>query len=185
MSCIKDFLEIIYYIAFVVFTWLLVKYTYKTYKLESNRHYSLLCQVVQQEAFVDYEFSAILEIYNEGNQIAKNVNVVIENGNPIYIDFIKAEGSFYIPLGTMVQTMVGVRPLESGNVSLKKGNPLNVSITVDEKRTDYEINTDWLFVEKNNCGSLRGIEEKLDLIARNTDWEKQRLIHGNSLVKYN
>ena len=90
MQCIKDVFEIVYYIAFIILTWLIVKYSVKTYKLQSNKESKLLCKIFIREAKVkNGVFLFYLEIYNFGNIMARNIDVFVLENRIVTVDFIK------------------------------------------------------------------------------------------------
>lgn len=107
MAVLKDSLEIIYYIAFIVLTALIVYYAYKTYKFQSEKSCELLCKVcILEETLGDFEFRYALEVYNHGNQVAERVKIVINGESITVADFIKPNESFVYPLGNIGQ-MIG------------------------------------------------------------------------------
>ena len=57
MGILKDILEIVYYVAFIILTYLIVRYAKKTYILQSNKEFQLLCKVcVMEETLGTYQF---------------------------------------------------------------------------------------------------------------------------------
>lgn len=96
LDTVKDILEIIYYVAFIVLTWLIVRYARKTYILQSNKQFQLLCKVcVMKETLGSFQFYYALEIYNYGNDVARQIGVVIEDKQVTSIDFIKPNESYF------------------------------------------------------------------------------------------
>ena len=42
--CLKDFFELVYYIAFIILTYLIVKYAIKTYAFQTEKSFKLYCK---------------------------------------------------------------------------------------------------------------------------------------------
>lgn len=164
MSNVKDFLEVIYYIAFIVLTILIVKYAKQTYNLEAERRYELLCKVsIQKETLDSYMFNYGIEIYNAGNIAAKDIDVVVEDKKITKIDFIQPGASMLYPLGSVFQTC-------GGNIAkdefVTPEKPLNVTLIVSGKRTDYTLCTDIVFNMRDcSTGTLNDVKEALDRVV--------------------
>lgn len=180
MNCIKDALEIAYYIAFIILTWRIVLYAKSTYELESSRQYDLLCRLVIREDTIGGSiFGFSLEVYNAGNKVAKNVTVT-QNGKQItVIDFVKPNSSSYYPLDRIMHMMTENIPAPDNSIAVEKGKALKLTLVVDGKASDYELNTDILFATRDiNTGTLKEIEEKLAAIEKAINTEHQRRLHG-------
>lgn len=164
MSNVKDFLEVVYYIAFIVLTILIVKYAKQTYNLEAERQYELLCKVsIQKETVDSYMFNYGMEIYNSGNIAAKNIDVVVEDKKITKIDFIQPGASMLYPLGSVFQTCGGNIAKEEIIVPEK---PLNVTLIVSGKRTDYTLCTDIVFNMRDcSTGTLNDVKDALDRVV--------------------
>lgn len=181
MQCIKDWFELIYYVAFIVLTGLIVFYARRTYVMESSRDYELLCQlVVNPNVAQDYRFGYSLEVYNAGNMVAKKVAIQIDNKEITTLDFVKPGSSAYYPIGWMGAMEGGNAPLSNSVAIIEKDKPISVSLIADGKTKVYELSTDILFATRGNItGSMKGIEKKLDDIKRVMDTDYQRKRAGN------
>lgn len=178
MNCLKDVLELIYYIAFIVLTWKIVQYARRTFELEANRQYELLCQLsIMEETTGDFIFGYALEIYNAGNKVARNVEIQA-SGKPVTkIDFVKPGSSAYYPMGTIMMMAGGNRSAPSTGILVEENKPVMISLIIDGKTIDYEVNTDILFATRDNMtGTLKGIENKLSGIEKaiNTEYQRKR-----------
>ena len=185
MNIAKDILEIVYYVAFIVLTWLIVRYARKTYILQSSKEFQLLCKVcVIKETLGDFEFHYALEIYNYGNDVAKQIGVVVENENVTTIDFIKPNESYIYPLGVVGQMMGCNRVWPNQGQELKRGTSIKVQLVINRKTYDFDVNTDLLFEYRgvatgtlrdiskeigNASDKIKDLSEKLDKIATRID----------------
>ena len=163
MNIVKDVLEIIYYLAFIILTWLIVRYARKTYILQSNKTFQLLCKTcVMQETLGSYQFQYALEIYNYGNEVAKHIGVVIEDEQVTNIDFIKPNESYIYPLGTVVQMVNCNRVWLNQGQELARGTPIKVQLTVNQKTYSFDMNTDLLYEYRGvTMGTLRDISKEI------------------------
>ena len=99
MQCLKDVLEIIYYIAFIILTVLIVKYAKQTYDMQSEKKYKLLCKLFFDRKSVEKSsFSFFLEVYNYGNVVSENIEIFVGEKRITTIDFVKPNESYYFPL---------------------------------------------------------------------------------------
>ena len=176
MQCFKDWLEVIYYITFIVLTGLIVYYTSRTYALESRKNYELLCQlVINPNVALDYRFGYSLEVYNAGNIVAKKVAIQIDNKEITTLDFVKPGSSAYYPIGWMGAMEGGNTPIGNSVAIIEKDKPIKVTLSADGKTKVYDVSTDILFATRGNItGSMKGIEKKLDDIKKTMDTEYQR-----------
>lgn len=140
-------LEGIYYVAFIIFTFLLVVYAKNTYLLQSKRDSQLFCKVCLLEETLEGHCFAI-EIYNHGNIVAKNIRIIIEGNDEIYVDFIKPAESYVYPIGQIVRTAGGNSVTLSSGFEIKPNEGLSLKLLRDEKSFDYRLNTDILFAKK-------------------------------------
>lgn len=176
----KDALESIYYVAFIILTYMLVKYAKKTYLFESNKKYNLLCQFcVRDETVGGFDFGYALEVYNAGNAPAKNIEIIHSGKMITKIDFISPNKSFMYPMGTMVQTLGGIHPFGSSEIRIEKGKNVEFTLRVDGNELEYKVNPDILFVSTVKTGTLLGIEKELNGIAKVIDSERRRRTTGN------
>jgi hypothetical protein len=167
MGTLKDMLEIIYYIAFIVLTCLIVNYAKKTYEFQSDKTFQLFCKIcILQETIGGYNFRYALEIYNYGNNIAKNIEVIVDNKKITIIDFIKANESCIYPLGDVGQMIGCNRIWPDAGGELEKGAALSVQLIVEGNKYNYKINTDLLHSYRGvGNGTLGDISDKLEDIS--------------------
>ena len=163
MSTVKDILEIIYYVAFIILTWLIVRYARKTYILQSNKEFQLLCKVcIMKETLGSYQFQYALEIYNYGNDVAKHGGVVIEGERVTSIDFIKPNESYIYPLGSVWQMINCNRVWLNQGEELTHGTPIKIQLTVNQKTYSFDMNTDLLYEYRGvTMGTLRDISKEI------------------------
>jgi hypothetical protein len=165
MTTLKDVLEIIYYIAFIVLTCLIVKYARKTYEFQSDKTFQLFCKVcILQETIGGFNFRYALEVYNYGNNIAKNIEVIVDDKKITTIDFIKANESSIYPLGDVWQMAGCNRIWPDAGGELKEGTYLAVQLVVAGNKLNYEINTDLLYSYRGvgNGGTLGDVSNNLE-----------------------
>ena len=184
MHCIKDILEIAYYVSFIILTYKIYTNARKTYELEASRQYELLCKLsIREETTGGTIFGYALEVYNAGNKVAKSIDVEIQGKHLTTIDFVKPGSSAFFPLGHVGIMQVDNKSLSDNEIMVEKNNPLNVRLLVDGRSLEYEMNTDVIFATRdNNTGTLKGIEDKLAGIEKAIDTEYQRNVHGDSLI---
>lgn len=190
LKMVKDGLEIIYYVAFIILTWLIVRYARKTYILQSNKEFQLLCKVcVMEETLGASEFHYALEIYNYGNDVASQIDVVIEDEQVTSIDFIKPNESYIYPLGSVGQMLNCNRVWPNQGGELTRGTPIKVQLTANQKTYTFNMNTDLLYEYRgvamgtlrdvtkaiNDAGDkIKKLSDKLDNIATKIDVAAKR-----------
>lgn len=141
-------LEAAYYISFIVFTLLLVIYAAKTYWLQSKKEYDLYCKIcIIEETNRGNNFA--IEIYNCGNMIAKSIQVFIEDDKIVSIDFIKPNESYVIPIGGILLMPTPACVLLYTGRELMRGEDLKIRLHHQNVFTEYLLNTDILFVERD------------------------------------
>lgn len=159
----KDILEIIYFIAFIVLTYLIVIYARKTYRLQTEKAFQLLCKISVQEVSIrSYNFN--LEVYNRGNDVAKQIDVKIWNAHLTTIDFIKPEESYIIPIGEFGSRTGGRIYLYSGGelkhdvlpTEVYRSIPILVQLVINCKTYEFTINTDILYLYREYYTSTLG-----------------------------
>ena len=169
MQFIKDILEIIYYIAFIVLTWLIVKYSIKTYKLQTSKTSNLLCKISLSPGKNNKDFSQYyLEIYNFGNEVAKEIEVMVENTISLATSFVKPNESFYYPIGTVRQMSSCNRVyLLDDEHEIEKDQYITVKLKTKEHTNSFTLNTDILFASRRDWGSdYERIADAIDDLSR-------------------
>lgn len=166
---IKDILEIIYYIAFIVLTWLIVKYSIKTYKLQISKTSNLLCKISLSLGKNDKDFSQYyLEIYNFGNEVAKEIEVLVDENFITTIGFVKPNESFYYPIGTVSQMISCNRVyLLDDEHEIEKDQYITVKLKTKDHTSNYTLNTDILFASRRDWGSdYERIADAIEEVSR-------------------
>ena len=155
MQCIKDVFEIAYYIAFIILTWLIVRYSRKTYKLQSNKESRLLCKIFIREANVENGvFPFYLEIYNFGNMVARDIDVFVLESKITTVDFIKPNESYYFPLGNVYQMINCNRVFIFDDESELENNAnIPVGLRTKEQTSTFKLNTNILFASRRKVES--------------------------------
>lgn len=164
MTEIKDFLEIVYYIAFIILTWELVSFAKKTFLFETDKSYKLLCKVYVDESSVHkhgYRFG--IEVFNYGQGIAENVILSLDGEKLTTIDFIKPNESYYFQVGTVGQM------LDSNYIWLDilseqiKPDSFKIDIEVQGQKINYRVSADLLYAYRSEVdGSLKDITKQIE-----------------------
>lgn len=169
MGLVKDILEIIYYIAFVILTILIVWFAKKTFDDQTKQVSTLYLKLFVPADQLGYtEQMVCLEVYNHGTRPAKNVSLSIASKGLAVIDFIEPNGTVSLPIGEVLRT-------QGGNCVSIQGTEISedviVKIEVSESNTGktYELNTSSLFIrsdvlhngEESMPKELRNINETL------------------------
>ncbi|MGL4941618.1 MAG: hypothetical protein ACRC46_00320 [Thermoguttaceae bacterium] len=165
----KDVLEATYYVAFVFLTLMLVWLQIQSYLYQTKKHSELLCKVVIQPHRGAFE-AIVLEIYNDGNSVAKNVKVFCEDHLFQEIAFIKPQESYCCRLSFTIQNgLTGGSSLSSIH---REYNKESITITVKEPtRTQTlqlgsSINTEER-VGSDHLGAIaRSVEEIVRVLQR-------------------
>lgn len=178
MTCIKDLLEIVYYFAFIVLTYLIVKYAKKTYKFQISKSSKLLCKITALPTSASkYTFNFNLEIYNLGNDVAKNIKVFIDDNQITTINFIKPNESVFYPIGVVHQMIEQNRAwLNVNGKELKEDDLLCIDLKSDNDTESFEANIDILFALRTN--ELTTLDDVVTAIEGVT----KAVEHKNSLV---
>ena len=179
MTCIKDLLEIVYYIAFIVLTFLIVKYAKKTYKFQISKSSKLLCKISASPNYAQkYIFNFDLEIYNYGNDLAKDVKVFIDDTQITTIHFIKPNESLLYPIGEVHQMISTNRVwLNFCEKELEKEDVLSVRLETDRKIKSFEVNIDILFaLRTTETTTLDDVARSIDNLATKINSPHARII---------
>lgn len=167
---ILQILEGINYVGIIILTALAVYFAYKTYMLQKDKSYNLLCRLnFLENGSVGSSFLYGLEIYNDGNKVAQNIEVVCGGTKVALIEYLKPQEVYTIPLGRWVQTISGDK-YDVGNaklVNVEEGKPLYVDLNIGEEHTRYPVSTDAIFSYKfSSDGSLKDIEKSIDKLTK-------------------
>jgi len=186
LSTAKDILEIIYYIAFTIFTYKLVEFAGKTYTFDTDKSYKLFCKIyVDESSKHKHGFRFGVEIFNNGNGIAEEVELKLDDKLITTIDFIKPKESFFFPLGTVGQMLGGNYVWLDTEDGQKRPDSYKISLIVNNQETVYRVSTGLLYAyrsevdsdlkdvatqikdfNKNTQSNLSQISKKMDDVAR-------------------
>ncbi len=149
LAKMKDFLEIIYYIAFIILTILLVIYARKTYLFQSKLDSTLFCKLfVPTSEFKTSAQIICLEIYNNGNAVANSVLVKLADRELAIIDYIKPHESVSLPIGEL-KKMIEINRVWIQDTQISETDTLSISLTVNGINTSYTLNPSILFVRSD------------------------------------
>ena len=168
MQCTKDIMEIIYYIAFIILTWLIVKYARRTYLLQLKRESKLLCKIFVKSSNVENgAFPFYLEIYNLGNEVAKDIQVFVFEKKLAVVDFVKPNESYYFPLGNVFQMISCNRVfLFENELELEDNATISVKLLVQGQTLSFEVNTNVLFASRSTENTTDKIVEAVRDVTR-------------------
>lgn len=140
MTCLKDILEIIYYIAFIILTLLIVVYAIKTYSFQTKSESSLFCKLYVPATELGYvEQLVYLEVYNYGNKMAKNIGIDFNGKQIATIDYIKPNEGATLPFGEVIRMLSCNRiSIQSQDITTKT---ITITINADGKAIPFEVST--------------------------------------------
>ena len=114
-----------------------------------------------------------MEIYNNGNKVAENIEITYKGKRIAFIEFLKPEEMYSIPLGQSVQVLSGeTHFISSINIiKLEKGKDLIIDVKVSEERKtksfNYKLSTDSVFAYQfSPNGTLKDVEKSIDKLTR-------------------
>lgn len=149
MDQIKDILETIYYIAIIILTILTVVYAIKTYLFQTRRSSTLFCKLfIPPNWFGKSPQMVCLEIYNNGNIVAKSIQVLLEAHKLAIIDFIKPNESVYLPIGEL-HMMLDRNHVYIDDKEISDQDSISIILTVDNQQSIYRLNTSALFARSD------------------------------------
>lgn len=150
--------ELVYYIAFIILTGLLVWYAAKTYFLQSKEQFQILCKMC---VISDVPGGAAkgfgLEIYNHGNVVKEDIIINYRGKYYTTIDYIKPNESVVIPLGTIIQMPGGKNYLTCNMEKVMPSDISQISLSVDGVTMQHEVNTDLLYSYHGGATALSDI----------------------------
>lgn len=170
LSTAKDILEIIYYIAFTIFTYKLVEFAGKTYTFDTDKSYKLFCKIyVDESSKHKHGFRFGVEIFNNGNGIAEEVELKLDDKLITTIDFIKPKESFFFPLGTVGQMLGGNYVWLDTEDGQKRPDSYKISLIVNGYETVYTVNTGLLYAYRSEVDSdLKDVATQIKDFNKNT-----------------
>ena len=131
--------EIIYYVAFILLTIGIAFFTAKTYYFQAKKTSELFCKSVEKEANKGNS-NLYIEIYNYGNEIAKDISVNIQEIDFGVIPFLKPLESYLIPTAYFIHAS-DKKIIFSEQIKLKNDTDVvNVKISVGKNIKKYEVN---------------------------------------------
>lgn len=165
MELIKDVLEVAYYIAFIYLTWRIVQYSKGSYLAQTEKRHQVLCKVCimgdKEKNLTKYG----VEVYNLGNEIAKNVTISVGEKISFKCDYIKPNESIVYPVDVILHMPDGNRVFfGDGDEELDINAPFPVKISVDGKQETFNLSTDILFASIGGDG-LSEISRSIDRVA--------------------
>lgn len=135
----NNWLENAYYIAFIVFTLILVIFTIKTYVFQTKADSSLFCKLfIMREELGKVEQSLCLEIYNHGNTPAKRVSASINGDILGTIDYIKPEDSSFLIVGQVFR-MMGCNRVYILDKEISEETEVTLEISVNGEKADSKL----------------------------------------------
>ncbi len=171
-------LEAVNYIAIILLTLLALIYAIKSYKYQSKESYDILCRLNVLDKAANGNFVCGLEVYNNGNKVAKNIELLFENKHIVYIDYIKPEETFKFPVGLYSQSINGTTHNTGAHMTLPiyQGKNLELVFKIDGKSKGISVNTDIIF-EYDYVGgnSNRDIERAIKEVSNSVKGLKGRL----------
>ncbi|MCQ2472008.1 MAG: hypothetical protein MJ147_08230 [Clostridia bacterium] len=178
-KAIIPLLEGINIIVIILLTVLAVIYAKKTYKFESKSTSTLLCRltvVPSKSGFRTHGYA--LEIYNNGNTVAQNLDITINDNYTIHIDYIKPEESFIYTMGEIQQMADGKTyciDYMKVPIYIDKGKKNIVSIKANNSEKTYELDNDAVlsFIVSNN--EINEIEKSIGKIERSINNLTQKI----------
>ncbi len=136
----KDVLEIAYYIAFIILTFLIVRYAIKTYRFQTKTESTLYCKLYVPAAELGFvEQLVCLEVYNYGNKPAENVTINIGTKKVATVDYIKPNESASFPIGEVLR-MIGCNRVFIQSQEIH-ADTVTIAIGVAGKEIPFEIST--------------------------------------------
>lgn len=161
---VKDILEIIYYIAFIVLTFLIVWYAKKTFDDQTKRVSTLFLKLFVPADQLGYtEQMVCLEVYNHGTRPAKNVSLSISSKGFAEIDYIEPNGTASLPIGE-VHRMLGCNRVYIQGTEISKDAIVKIEVSESNTGKTYELNTSSLFIRSE---VLHNGEESMPKELRN------------------
>ena len=162
--------ELIYYIAFIILTAIIVVYAKKTYQLQSKQSSELLCKISESIAGTG-SVQIILEIYNHGNIVIKGVGVTVGKRPYGSIPFLKPEESYSIPIGFVIQ-IGGKRILMSSQSGIElSGESLPVKLLVSGNEQSYDLSLSIIkksaSVHNPIATELGDLKKSIDVVSSN------------------
>ena len=169
---VKEIAEIVYYIAFIIFTSIIVIVSVKTYFLQAGKHHKLLCKIaILNSRNSITEFG--IELFNHGNEVAKDIKISIAGQNQFGCDFIKPNESVIFPVGLAFHlrdennkhvTQIGL--LGEYPKELQPNCLLDVDLFLDGKHETHKLRTELLSFYQSSNDGFDKIARAIDSIAQ-------------------
>ena len=169
----KDICEIIYYIAFIILTVLIVVYAAKTYYLQAEKSSSLFYKLfVPHSELGNSSQHLCLEIYNHGNTPAKNIEIFYNGKSIAVIDFIRPEDNYSLPFGYIRRTLDRNRVFIPDTIQddeIMSGNSIYIVVKENGNKPVCKVlNTSALFLRDDiPHNEFERIAKSLEEINRN------------------
>ena len=154
--------ELIYYIAFIILTGLLVWYAAKTYFLQTKKSFQILCKLCVISDIPGGTAKGFgVEIYNHGNVVKENLILNYQDKYYTTIDYIKPNEAVVIPLGTIIELPAGKNILSCNLKNVTPSDISQISLSIDGKVKQYKVNTDLLYSYHGGATALNDIVDAL------------------------
>ena len=150
MLRLKDCLEIIYYVAFIILTGLIVLYAIKTYLFQTKSYSSLYCKLlILPDDLGKVEQLVCLEVYNHGNTPAKNIKISLNGCELATVDYIRPADSATLLVGQVLR-MIGCNRVYIQDTEISEGTTIPVAISVNGGTSDKKnLQTSTLFLQSD------------------------------------
>ncbi|MCL2564388.1 MAG: hypothetical protein FWE24_01065 [Defluviitaleaceae bacterium] len=150
--------EIIYYVAFVILTSLILGIAIKTYLFTTKKTFELLCKCIERGTS-DFHSNLFLEIYNHGSVVVKDVNVRVQERSFGSIPFLKPGESYEICLAVLMATADKHRHMDNPAIDSFSDNKLNVWLNNKMFSVDVSV------IMNSNPPKYPNINDGLDKIS--------------------
>jgi len=185
MTTVKNLLESVYYVAFIILTFLLVRYSIKTYLFQTKASSSLFCKLfILRDTLGKSEQTICLEIYNHGNIPATKVSAALGGKEIGVVDFIKPEDSAVLVVGEALRMMNGNRLFIQGEEIIDK-MPVPLSVSLNGRKADeIQLQTSTLFLHNDTMYNeeeriAQGVEKINRTLEKAFDCHKIGPGHGS------
>ena len=143
---VKDFLEIVYYIAFILLTWKIVCYAKKTYDDQTKQTSNILLKFsIPYDQLGLAEQMVFLELYNHGTRPAIDIAISIGENEIVQIDYISPKGRELLPIGEVIRTL-GCNRVTIQNKEIDSNASVCITIKENGEFTEHKVNTSTLFI---------------------------------------
>ena len=133
----KDYWECLYYLAFIVLTVCIAFFTAKTYLFQTKKSSKLFCKCTESQTG-GVSGNVFFEIYNHGNDIAKNITIQIEGQLYGSIAFLKPNESYMLCFAFVLRSAEGLPNILTHDSQLE-GDSIRVVLDVDGVMQPHDV----------------------------------------------